>query len=68
MAFFQFLVLPELRPTRRSLPSLDLGPDAVDLDLEQLFDGLLDLGLVGVEGHLEADLPVLVLEHACFSR
>src|SRR5512136_702050 len=60
-------LLPVARPAGAPADPADLavlgfGPHAGDLRPEQLFDGGLDLDLVGVPGDLEADLPVLVLE------
>src|SRR5512143_2813423 len=59
--------LPVLGPARPPadpalLAVLGLRPDGFDLDLEEGLDGLLDLGLVGRRGDLEAHLAVPLLE------
>src|SRR5512146_2399968 len=44
------------------LAALDEGVDASDFDVEQLLDRVLDLELVGGDGHLEDDLIALHLQ------
>jgi hypothetical protein len=48
------------------LPGPDLRPNIRDLDLEQLFDGFLDLGFIRGPSDGEADLVVLLLEDRAF--
>jgi hypothetical protein len=58
------LGLSRAPPDAADLARLVLGPDGLDLDLEQLFDGLLDLDLVAA-GDLSR--PGSLLELVLFS-